>query len=252
MGLREQMLATVEGSPAAVAAHDKQRWLSLFAPDAIVNDPVGSSPHRGDEHLSRFYDTFIAPNTIVFHPAHDIVCGDTVIRDLTLEIRMSDAVTLTVPVHLRYEMASADLIAGLFAHWELPTMVRQLLAEGVDALPISTRLTGALLRNQGLGGAAGFARGFVRAGAAEKRRTLAFLDAACGGRSGSDVRVEYGAGRVGPVADLRDELDGWRTSKCLAAGRYVTVSLTRGEEHAVAMATFERRQIVAMKVYVAS
>ncbi len=41
-------------SQAAVEAKDRQAWLGLFAPDAVVADPIGPSPldpaglgHRG-------------------------------------------------------------------------------------------------------------------------------------------------------------------------------------------------------------
>ncbi|MDR2281441.1 MAG: nuclear transport factor 2 family protein [Gordonia sp. (in: high G+C Gram-positive bacteria)] len=211
MDHRQAMLATAKGSPTAVAAHDKDAWLALFTDDGIVNDPVGSAPHRGSDELSAFYDTFIAPNTVVFHPHHDIVCGDVVVRDVTLEIRMSDAVALSVPVHLRYEMSGPDRIAGLYAHWELPTMIRQMLSKGLSAAPVSVRLTKLLLQNQGLAGTAGFSRGFARVGAKEKRSTL---------------------------KHLRSTRPDWTAGKCLAAGRYVTVSLSRDDEHAVAMLEF--------------
>ncbi|EGD54978.1 hypothetical protein SCNU_10621 [Gordonia neofelifaecis NRRL B-59395] len=236
------MLATVEGSPAAVAAHDKEQWLSLFADGAVVNDPVGSSPHRGDEQLSRFYDTFIAPNTIVFHQEHDdVVSGSTVVRDVTLEIRMSDDVVLHVPTHLRYEMTSPDRIAGLYAHWELPTMVMQLLKKGVHALPVSARLSGSMVRNQGLAGAFGFGRGFLRAGENQKRTAIAFLAAPT-----AQLPAKDGTGASLTPADL----SGWRAGKCLAAGRFVTVSLQRDDDHGVAMFEFAKRDLVAVTLYV--
>ncbi|QRY61986.1 nuclear transport factor 2 family protein [Gordonia sp. PDNC005] len=216
MNHRQTKLATAQGSPAAVAAHDKAAWLALFTDDGIVNDPVGSAPHRGSDELSAFYETFIAPNDVVFHPHHDIVCDDVVVRDVTLEIRMSDAVVLSVPVHLRYEMEEPDRIAGLYAHWELPTMIRQMLSKGLAAAPISVRLTKLLLQNQGLAGTAGFSRGFVRVGAREKRAALEHLHAT---------------------------QPNWTAGKCLAAGRYVTVSLSSADEHAVAMVEFSGRAI---------
>ncbi|WP_353109703.1 nuclear transport factor 2 family protein [Gordonia sp. (in: high G+C Gram-positive bacteria)] len=222
MDHRQTMLATAQGSPAAVAAHDKAAWLALFTDDGIVNDPVGSALHSGSDELSAFYDTFIAPNSVVFHPHHDIVCGDVVVRDVTLEIQMSDAVVLSVPVHLRYEMAGADHIAGLYAHWELPTMIRQMLGKGLAAAPVSLRLTKSLLQNQGLSGSAGFARGFSRVGAREKRAAL---------------------------EHLRTTQPDWTAGKCLAAGRYVTVSMSRAGEHAVAMVEFSGKSITDVTLF---
>ena len=44
---RDDLLATVERSPAATAAHDKAAWVGLFSADGRVEDPVGSRPHIG-------------------------------------------------------------------------------------------------------------------------------------------------------------------------------------------------------------
>ncbi len=109
----EACLAAVMRSPEAVGIHDKDAWLSIFASYNIVEDPVGSTPHvsgvydsrsrrRDNAALSRFYDTFIAANEISFHVERDIVCGLKVVRDLTIEIKMSAKVTVHVPMHLMY------------------------------------------------------------------------------------------------------------------------------------------------------
>ncbi|MBM7365487.1 nuclear transport factor 2 family protein [Gordonia hydrophobica] len=245
MDIRTAMLATVERSPAAVANHDKAAWLALFDTDGIVNDPVGSTPHRGDQRLAAFYDTFIAPNSVVFHPDHDIVCGDTVVRDLTLEITMGDGVVLSVPAHLRYVLATPSLIAGLYAHWELPSMVGQLLGTGIGAVPVSGRLSLRLLRNQGLTGSAGFARGFLGVGAAQKRLAAEFF-----GDPSPDLPVRYGTDDDAPAASLADRLAGWRIGKTIAAGEFVTLSLARGDERAVALCRFARRTLTHVTVYV--
>jgi steroid delta-isomerase len=73
-------------SQAAVKAKDRAGWLSLFAPDAIVQDPIGPSPldpagagNRGREAIAAFYDTVIAPNdSITFEIENTYLCGDEV------------------------------------------------------------------------------------------------------------------------------------------------------------------------------
>src|ERR1035437_759723 len=130
---REDCMNTVMRSPQAVAIHDKDAWLAIFARYNIVEDPVGSTPHvsgvydcrsgvRGPGPLGRFFDTFIKPMDIVFHVDRDIVCGLGVARDLTIEIRMTPKVTVRVPMHLLYELVDEDgalKIQRLAAHWEL-------------------------------------------------------------------------------------------------------------------------------------
>ena len=73
-------------SQAAVKAKDRDGWLSLFAADAVVQDPIGPSPfdptgggHRGPEAIAAFYDTVIAPNEqITFEIENSYLCGNEV------------------------------------------------------------------------------------------------------------------------------------------------------------------------------
>ena len=41
------LLAAVERSPEAAAAHDRAGWVGLFTVDGRIEDPVGSRPHVG-------------------------------------------------------------------------------------------------------------------------------------------------------------------------------------------------------------
>ena len=62
--------------------------------------------------------------------------------------------TIDVPMHLRYALRAVDgdwAVERLRAHWELPRMVAQMLRHGAKSVPVSLRLGGELLRNQGLG-----------------------------------------------------------------------------------------------------
>src|SRR5579864_5467320 len=73
-------------SQAAVKEKDRAGWLSLFAPDAVVQDPIGPSPldpvgagHHGPEAIAAFYDAVIAPNdSITFEIEDSYLCGDEV------------------------------------------------------------------------------------------------------------------------------------------------------------------------------
>jgi hypothetical protein len=53
-------------SQAAAGRKDREAWLALFAPDAVIEDPIGPSPfdpegkgHRGTEGINAFYDNVI-------------------------------------------------------------------------------------------------------------------------------------------------------------------------------------------------
>lgn len=158
------LLDAVKQSPKAVAVHDKSAWVGIFAADGQVNDPVGSTPHVGTAAIERFFETFIASNTIAFDVQHDVVAGMSVLRDLTVHTTMSTGVAMHIPMHLRYDLVSQGpdsslRIQRLFAHWELQKMVGQLLASGGRGLLASVILGPQLIRHQGLSGCAGFLRG---------------------------------------------------------------------------------------------
>ena len=177
---RERLLAAVERSPRAAAAHDRAGWVALFTDDGRVEDPVGSWPHVGREQIGRFYDTFIGPRDIKFHRDLDIVFGTVVLRDLELEVSMGSAVTMYIPAFLRYDLRDTNgewRIGELRAYWELPAMMLQFLRTGSSALSPALQLSRGLLSNQRLRGTAGFMAGFRRAGARHKRLVRTFLDA---------------------------------------------------------------------------
>jgi ketosteroid isomerase-like protein len=39
---------------------DRASWLALFAPDAVLEDPVGGQPHRGIDAITEFYDSTVS------------------------------------------------------------------------------------------------------------------------------------------------------------------------------------------------
>lgn len=243
------LLEFVSRSPAAVAIHDRDAWVGLFAPDAIVNDPVGSKPHVGTEAIGQFYDTFIAPNTIEFEVEHDIVCGSSVMRDLTIHTTMGKGPTLHVPMHLRYDVTEADgeqRIAYLGAHWELPSMIGQLLGTGISGLRTSTSLGTTLVSNLGLGGVVGFSQGFRRVGGRGRRAASTLLDAIAAGppslvraaiAHGCAFEMPFGT-EVSTEAFL-DQAQGLTWRKLIAAGNTVTASAEIGGRPAVILMTFE-------------
>ncbi|KAA1250278.1 transporter [Mycobacterium simiae] len=232
---RDELLAAVERSPRAAAAHDRAGWVGLFTGDGRVEDPVGSQPHVGHEQIGRFYDTFIAPRDIKFHRDLDIVSGSVVLRDVELEVAMAPGVTMFVPAFLRYDLRKTNAdwkIAVLRAYWDLPAMMLQFLRSGSSAIPPALNLSRGLLRNQGLRGAAGFMTGFRRAGARHRTLVTTFLDAVARADIDSAQRtlspgapITLGDDDVLLLAELVDQLRAASWAKINGAGSTVTVSL---------------------------
>lgn len=168
----DELITAVERSPRAAAAHDRPGWVGLFTVDGRVEDPVGSRPHVGHAEIGRFYDTFIGPRQITFHPEADIVDGTVVIRDVTLEVTMGPGVSLMVPTFIRYDLKASESgwrFSSLKAYWELPVMVTEFLRSGPRSVPVALRLCAALLRNQGMSGSVGYLGALRRPGERAKR-----------------------------------------------------------------------------------
>jgi hypothetical protein len=243
---RADMLATAERSPAAAGARDRNAWVGLFTPNGRVEDPVGSRPHQGAAAIGRFYDTFIGPRDITFRSDVDIVVGTTVIRDGELEVTMASALTLRVPVYIRYDLqdeAGGLKIAALSAFWELPAMVGQFLSGGVRAVPAGVVLSRLLLTNQGLTGTLGFLSGFSGMGSGGKRLFARFLDDACGGdevgmrrRLAGQVDISSGDDLQLSAADLLRHLSGARWRKLIASGHAVVAATERAGQRSVIFA----------------
>lgn len=246
------LLEAVEQSPKAVAVHDKSAWVGLFAADAQVNDPVGSTPHVGTAAIGRFFDTFIAPNTIAFDVQHDVVAGMSVVRDLTVHTTMSTGVTMHIPMHLRYDLVSERpdgslKIQRLFAHWELQKMVRQLLSSGGRGLLASVILGPQLVRHQGLSGGAGFLRGLAGVRKRGKRRVvdlvaaLAQADtAAVSSLLAPNATLSLDGVSATSVAEFVSAAKPLVVDKLLAAGHTVTATVHLDGRRGVGLFEFSR------------
>ena len=229
------VLAAVQRSPVAAGAHDRAGWVDLFTVDGQVEDPVGSAPHRGQLEIGRFFDTFIAPRDITLHSEADIVCGTTVIRDVTLEVRMGAGVTMMIPAILRYAVREVDgqiKIAELQAYWELPSMLWQFARNGVRAVPVAVGLTRSLLTNQHLAGTMGFLGGLHRPARRHRPEVDAVVTALITGDQltarrllNTGARVVLGDHRSLTVDSLGARLRGARQAVRVTAGPTTAVSV---------------------------
>jgi steroid delta-isomerase len=48
--------STIERYQSTFSADDRDGWLALFTDDAVLEDPVGSTPHEGREAIAAFWD----------------------------------------------------------------------------------------------------------------------------------------------------------------------------------------------------
>tara|TARA_B100000676_G_scaffold143648_1_gene142163 strand:- start:26 stop:436 length:411 start_codon:yes stop_codon:yes gene_type:complete len=115
-------------------AKDKQKWLDLFAEDAIVQDPIGKSPldpigdgHKGKEAIEKFYDTVIANGNIEFNILESIPCADECANFAQI-INVVGDVKIETKMIVIYRVNSNDKIVSLRAFWDYEKMEDQLKA----------------------------------------------------------------------------------------------------------------------------
>jgi len=246
---REACLATVMKSPAAVAVHDKEAWMGIFARYNIVEDPIGSTPQisglfdarsgvRGNGPLSRFYDCFIAPNGIRFHVDQDLVCGYHVLRDIHMEVTLAPKVVLKVPMHALYELVDEDgelKVLHLSAHWELWPMLKQQMSFGLASLGVGLALGSRMLRELGWRDTLAFMGAMRNIGTPGKASVQRFA-AAFNQRDFAAMHAELASSFSGVCwpaqacagdLELLQSLHGQLSlGKTLAAGNYITASFT--------------------------
>lgn len=110
----------------AVAAGDKQRWLSLFHPDAVVEDPVGPSMfdeegkgHRGADGISAFWDKTIGNvERFEFVIADSHAAGDEVANVGTITTYFPGNLRVDTDGVFVYRVDPEGLILSVRAFWE--------------------------------------------------------------------------------------------------------------------------------------
>ncbi len=106
-------------------AHDRETWLSLFADDAIVEDPIGPSHfdpegegHRGKEAIAAFYDMAIAPSELEFNFVETYQCGNEEANVGNIVIRAGGYQVIAEGV-FTYKANDEGKLVALRAYWEV-------------------------------------------------------------------------------------------------------------------------------------
>jgi steroid delta-isomerase len=113
-------------SMAAVAAGRKGDWLSLFTPDALVEDPVGPSMldpegkgHYGHDGIGKFWDESVSlVGRYHFQVKDSFANGPCCANILTLTMTFGGGTTMTVDCVIVYTVNDEGLITSIRAHWE--------------------------------------------------------------------------------------------------------------------------------------
>jgi ketosteroid isomerase-like protein len=118
-------------SQAAAGRKDRETWLALFSPDAVIEDPIGPSPfdpegngHRGTAGLIAFYDNVIEQaERIDFEIERTYICGNEMADVGTIRTTLAGGTHVAVvPGVFTYRSDGAGKLIALRAFWQMDNL----------------------------------------------------------------------------------------------------------------------------------
>lgn len=116
-------------SMAAVERGDREGWLSLWADDGIVEDPIGPSAfdpegkgHRGRDAIAAFWDNVISQAPVRLSIRESYAAGSECANVGTVTINLPDGSRAVVEGVCTYRIDDAGKVAALRAYWEEAAM----------------------------------------------------------------------------------------------------------------------------------
>ncbi len=117
----EQVRATVDAYVDAYARNDKAAFLALWAPDGVLEDPVGTPPHQGVEALGAFWDgARELADRIELVPVAVIITGDEAAMVFEIHAHIGDGGLLMQAVDVMRVDDDGRLL-GVRAYWDMAT-----------------------------------------------------------------------------------------------------------------------------------
>ena len=117
----QQTRATIESYVKAWATGDKKLFLSIFADNAVWEDPVGAPPFKGLAGVEKFWDfSHQGPDRQLTPQVHEIVtCANQGILRFTMQVRLPQANQgLDLSIIDYFEVNDAGQITIAKAFWD--------------------------------------------------------------------------------------------------------------------------------------
>src|SRR5262249_1030584 len=117
---RAAMIAAIVTHCRALSAGDRAGWLSIWADDVILEDPVGVAPFHGLEALATDFWPIvesISPLRLQLE-AEVIVCGHEAIAILAADITRAGAADRVAPIVDHFTFNPDGKIARMRAFWK--------------------------------------------------------------------------------------------------------------------------------------
>ena len=117
----EQIRATVDAYVDAYARNDKAAFLDLWAPDGVLEDPVGTPEHRGVEAIGTFWDGARAmADRIVLLPQSVVVAGSEAAMVFEINAHIGDGGMVIQAVDIM-KIDDDGRLLSVRAYWDMAT-----------------------------------------------------------------------------------------------------------------------------------
>jgi len=117
----EQLRATVDAYVDAYARNDKDAFLALWAPDGVLEDPVGTPVHQGVQALGAFWDgARELADRIELLPVSVIVAGDEAAMVFEIHAHIGDGGMVMSAVDVMRVDDDGRLLS-VRAYWDMAT-----------------------------------------------------------------------------------------------------------------------------------
>lgn len=121
MASSEQIQATVDAYVDAYDRNDKAAFLALWAPDGVLEDPVGTPAHSGPDALGAFWDgARELADRIVLKPQSVLMAGGEAAVVIEINAHIGDGGLVMQAVDVM-QFDDAGLLSSVRAYWDMTT-----------------------------------------------------------------------------------------------------------------------------------
>ena len=121
MASNEQIQATIDGYIDAYAQTDRAAFLALWAPDGVLEDPVGTPAHEGTDALGAFWDgARELADRIILKLDRAVIAGGEAAVTIEINAHMGES-GLVMPAVDIMRFNDDGLLTSVRAYWDMST-----------------------------------------------------------------------------------------------------------------------------------
>lgn len=123
----EQIEAAVEEYFASIGSLDVQRFANNFAPNGVLEDPVGTPAVQGQQTIGAFFASIIAPFSEIKPKVQEIIpCGQEAAVNWKLNLKMASGKKITIDGMGVFKFNQAGKLVSVREFWDLAAFLEQL------------------------------------------------------------------------------------------------------------------------------